>query len=53
MIKSPCVDKCQMNPSTNMCEGCFRTIDEISDWSGYSNNQKVYVLELIKKRKNA
>ena len=53
MIKSPCIDKCQMRPNTNLCGGCFRTIDEIARWSNFTNNQKIHILKLIKKRKNA
>ena len=53
MIKSPCVEKCEMNPQTNLCEGCLRTIDEIVNWSNYTNNQKNKILKLIEKRKDA
>ena len=42
-----------MNPNTNLCKGCFRTIDEIGKWSNFSDNQKINVLNLIKKRKDA
>jgi len=29
---SPCIAVCRINPATNLCDGCFRTIDEIRDW---------------------
>ena len=53
MIKSPCVEKCEMNPQTKLCEGCLRNIDEITNWSNFTDNQKNYVLKLIEKRKDA
>lgn len=53
MIKSPCVEKCEMNPHTNLCKGCYRNIDEIVNWSSLTDNQKNYVLKLIEKRKDA
>jgi predicted Fe-S protein YdhL (DUF1289 family) len=53
MIKSPCIEKCEMNPYTKLCEGCHRNIDEIVNWSSLNDNQKNYVLKLIKKRKDA
>ncbi len=50
-IKSPCVSKCKLNANTNTCEGCFRTSDEISNWTRYSVKQKETVLQLIRSRK--
>lgn len=31
-VPSPCVNVCRMNTGSGLCEGCFRTIDEIRDW---------------------
>ena len=32
-IISPCISVCRMNGITGLCEGCFRTGDEIAIWS--------------------
>jgi predicted Fe-S protein YdhL (DUF1289 family) len=32
-VPSPCVSICVMNPDTGWCEGCFRTLAEIGEWS--------------------
>ena len=32
-VPSPCVSICVMNPVTGWCEGCFRTLSEIGEWS--------------------
>ena len=53
MIKSPCVKECEMNPNTNLCKGCFRNIEEIGNWSNFTNNQKIHILKLVKKRRDA
>ena len=53
MTKSPCIEKCLMNPHTNLCEGCLRNIDEIVNWSNFTDNQKNNILKLIEKRKDA
>ena len=29
---SPCIAVCRINATTRLCDGCFRTIDEIRDW---------------------
>lgn len=31
-VPSPCVSVCRMDTGSGLCEGCFRTIDEIRDW---------------------
>lgn len=47
---SPCVGVCVMNPHTQLCEGCFRTIDEIAGWWDYLPEQKRAVLDQINGR---
>lgn len=37
---SPCVGVCMMNPRTELCEGCYRTLDEISGWWHMSAHEK-------------
>lgn len=32
-VPSPCISICRMSSSTGWCEGCYRTIDEIRQWS--------------------
>lgn len=32
-IESPCVKLCVVHPEERLCVGCFRTIEEISQWS--------------------
>lgn len=32
-VPSPCVSVCRMTAQGHHCEGCFRTLDEISTWS--------------------
>jgi predicted Fe-S protein YdhL (DUF1289 family) len=31
-VPSPCVAVCRIDPASGLCEGCARTLDEISDW---------------------
>lgn len=39
-IVSPCISICQMNDVSGLCEGCFRTRDEIATWSSAGNDAK-------------
>ncbi|MBA2673275.1 DUF1289 domain-containing protein [Ramlibacter sp.] len=32
-MPSPCQSVCRMEPDTGLCEGCLRTLDEITAWS--------------------
>ena len=52
-IESPCIDICRMNPATGFCEGCFRTIPEITEWSRASDGRKQDILVEVASRRNA
>ena len=50
-VASPCISVCRMDPRTQLCEGCARTIDEIANWSRYSDADKRAVwLRIVKRR---
>ncbi len=40
LVASPCTSVCKINVSSQLCEGCFRTIDEIVAWSRIDNDAK-------------
>jgi predicted Fe-S protein YdhL (DUF1289 family) len=42
-VPSPCINVCRMDAATGLCEGCFRTLDEIACWSGYCREDKLAV----------
>lgn len=31
-VPSPCISVCRMDAASGLCEGCFRTLDEIAAW---------------------
>lgn len=35
-IESPCVKLCLIHPDARICTGCYRSIDEITQWSQLS-----------------
>lgn len=47
---SPCIGVCTLDETTNLCQGCFRTIDEIAGWGAYSAEEKRQVLTAIENR---
>jgi predicted Fe-S protein YdhL (DUF1289 family) len=50
-VPSPCINVCRMDARTGFCEGCFRTLDEIACWSGYSREEKLAVRARLEARK--
>ncbi|MDP1968603.1 MAG: YbaK/EbsC family protein [Burkholderiaceae bacterium] len=47
---SPCVSVCHMDPASGLCEGCYRTLDEIAAWSDMSEPGKREVWRSIERR---
>ncbi|MCR9127735.1 MAG: DUF1289 domain-containing protein [Rhodobacteraceae bacterium] len=43
-VQSPCVRVCVVHPTERICTGCFRTIDEISQWSRMSPEARSKVM---------
>ena len=49
VVLSPCVGVCALDDN-DVCIGCFRSGNEIREWSGYSNENKREVLVNCDKR---
>jgi predicted Fe-S protein YdhL (DUF1289 family) len=50
---SPCISVCRMSENTGLCEGCFRTIEEITGWGHRSGEEKRAVWRMITQRLQA
>lgn len=49
-VPSPCLSVCRMDRSRAVCEGCWRSIDEIAAWSRMADADKLVVWERIESR---
>ncbi len=49
-VPSPCIAVCQIDPKSDRCIGCKRTIDEIRDWLILSAEQKRAILAALPSR---
>lgn len=49
-VPSPCVSVCRMNAANELCQGCFRTLDEIALWSRMGEGAKREVWRSIGQR---
>ena len=45
MYTTPCISVCRINTYTKVCEGCGRTIEQISEWSRYSDEQRMNIMK--------
>jgi len=48
--ESPCINICELN-NDDICSGCYRSLDEIALWSGYSDQDKHRILQNTEQRK--
>lgn len=39
-VPSPCISVCRMTEDRSLCQGCYRTLDELRAWSGASDGYK-------------
>ncbi len=49
-IASPCVKLCVVHPEARICVGCYRTIDEISQWSRMTHEDRAAVMAALPAR---
>ena len=43
-IETPCIAICMMDPRTNLCFGCGRTLPEIVRWHRIENAERLSVM---------
>lgn len=49
-IPSPCISICRLNDASGLCDGCFRTRDEIAAWGNAGDERKKGIWKLIVQR---
>ncbi|MCX5520341.1 DUF1289 domain-containing protein [Kaistia defluvii] len=47
---SPCISLCVLDPESELCEGCGRSLDEISQWSRMTDDQRRAVMSRLPER---
>lgn len=47
---SPCINICRIDRKTGWCEGCRRSVDEITRWPLASNAEKTAILAALPQR---
>ncbi len=50
ILPSPCISVCRISADSGLCEGCFRTLGEISAWSRLPADDKRALWQTIEQR---
>lgn len=50
-VPSPCVSLCRIDAASGLCEGCWRSLDEIAAWSRMSDADKRQVWQTLALRR--
>ncbi|NOU24269.1 MAG: DUF1289 domain-containing protein [Methylotenera sp.] len=49
-VASPCIGVCAVDETAGLCQGCYRTIDEIKTWWDKTNAEKIELLKSLELR---
>jgi predicted Fe-S protein YdhL (DUF1289 family) len=53
MISSPCIKICTLDPRSQLCTGCGRSLEEIARWGGLSEAQRLEIMRALPERMRA
>ena len=49
IIKSPCISVCLLDKN-DICEGCYRSAQEITDWMEFDSSKRLDVMDKVRER---
>jgi hypothetical protein len=52
-VKTPCVKVCFVDPTMQVCVGCFRTMEELGRWTRYSDDEREAIMQALPEREAA
>jgi uncharacterized protein len=52
-MDSPCIKVCLIDPSTNVCSGCHRSLAEIAKWTQFSAAERQRITASLPARAQA
>jgi predicted Fe-S protein YdhL (DUF1289 family) len=48
--ETPCIAVCLMDPRTNLCLGCGRTLPEIARWGRMDSAERLQIMSTLRQR---
>ena len=52
-VISPCIGVCVLDEETNLCKGCWRSLQEVAEWASADNDRRRDIVELARGRRDA
>jgi uncharacterized protein len=52
-METPCNKICVIDPSSRLCRGCGRTVDEIAGWAAMTDAERRAVMDALPARMDA
>jgi predicted Fe-S protein YdhL (DUF1289 family) len=49
-VKSPCIGVCAVDEDSGLCQGCYRTLDEIKAWWDMAQGEQKSLLMSLEER---
>ena len=49
-LPSPCISICQIDPTSELCTGCYRTRSEIASWRSMSTDEQRTLISALHDR---
>ena len=49
-VPSPCIGVCRLSEASGLCQGCWRTRDELRAWKASDDEAKLAVWRLVEQR---
>jgi predicted Fe-S protein YdhL (DUF1289 family) len=47
-IESPCQQKCLLDPQSQQCTVCRRTLEQITEWRHYTPEQRKQIMDNLR-----
>ena len=44
---TPCIQICKIDPQLQRCIGCHRTLEQIAEWSRYTDEQRKAIISKL------
>jgi predicted Fe-S protein YdhL (DUF1289 family) len=49
-VSTPCIRVCILDPETGLCEGCGRTMEEITSWYRLGEDERLKIMATLEER---
>lgn len=51
-IETPCINVCKLTADTKQCIGCYRFVDEITNWINMTDFDRMNIMSKLKEREH-